>query len=78
MLNPMMNQRRRDRNHERQQAQFDAMNPKDAADKLGADRISERMAIAATSQMRIQALSVAFMLAATLSEADYDLSLIHI
>ena len=72
MLNPMMNQRRRDRNHERQQAQFDAMNPKDAADKLGADRISERMAIAATSQMRIQALSVVFMLAATLSEADYD------
>jgi len=72
MLNPMMNQRRRDRNHERQQAQFDAMNPKDAADKLGADPISERMAMVANSQMRIQALSVAFMLAATLSEADYD------
>ena len=72
MLNPMMNQRRRDRNHERQQAQFDAMNPKDAADKLGADPISEREAMVANSQMRIQALSVAFMLAATLSEANYD------
>lgn len=72
MFNNNMTQRRLDRNFDRQQAQMDALSPKDAADKLGADPISERMAIVATSQMRIQALSVSFMLAATLSEADYD------
>lgn len=72
MFNNTMTQRRIDRNFDREQAQLDALNPKDAADKLEVDPISERMAIVATSQMRIQALSVAFMLAATLSEADYD------
>lgn len=66
MLNPMITQRRHDRNFERAQAQLDAMTPQAAADKLNADPISERMALVATSQMRLQALSVSFMLAAML------------
>lgn len=72
MLNPKMMQRRHDRNFERAQAQFDAMSPQQAADRLNADPISERMALVATSQMRIQALSVVFMLAAMLNDTEYD------
>lgn len=72
MLNPMTMQRRHDRNFARQQAQFDALTPQEAADKLDASPISERMALVATSQMRIQALSVVFLLAAMLNDADYD------
>lgn len=72
MLNPITMQRRHDRNFERAQAQFDALSPQDAADKLNADPISERMAVVATSQMRIQALSVSFMLAAMLNDTEYD------
>lgn len=67
-----MTQRRLERQYDEQQAQFDAIDPSDAADKVEVDRINERMAIAATSQMRLQALSVAFMLASMLSETDYD------
>ena len=72
MLNPQMTQRRRDRSDARAQAQFDAMTPQAAADKLNADPISERMALVATSQMRIQALSVAFNMSAMLTGADYN------
>lgn len=72
MLNPMITQRRHDRNFERAQAQLDAMTPQAAADKLNADPISERMALVATSQMRLQALSVSFMLAAMLTASDFD------
>lgn len=72
MLNPKMIQRRHERNYQRAQAQFDALTPQEAADKLDASPISERMALVATSQMRIQALSVVFMLAAMLNDAEYD------
>ena len=72
MLNPMITQRRHDRNFERAQAQLDAMTPQAAADKLNADPISERMALVATSQMRLQALSVSFMLAAMLTSSDFN------
>ena len=72
MLSPKTMQRRHDRNFERAQNQFDTLTPQEAADKLNADPISERMALVATSQMRIQALSVAFMLAAMLNDTEYD------
>lgn len=72
MLNPMTMQRRHDRNFNRSQAQFDALTPQEAADKLDASPISERMALVATSQMRIQALSVVFLLSAMLNDAEYD------
>ena len=65
-------QRRHDRNFNRSQAQFDALTPQEAADKLDASPISERMALVATSQMRIQALSVVFLLSAMLNDAEYD------
>ena len=72
MLSPKTMQRRHDRNFERAQNQFDALSPQEAADKLNADPISERMALVATSQMRIQALSVVFNLAAMLNDTEYD------
>lgn len=72
MLNPMTMQRRHDRNFARSQAQFDALTPQEAADKLDASPISERMALVATSQMRIQALSVVFILSSMLNDAEYD------
>lgn len=72
MLSPKTMQRRHDRNFERAQNQFDALSPQEAVDKLDADPISERMALVATSQMRIQALSVAFSLAAMLNDTEYD------
>ena len=72
MLSPRTMQRRHDRNFDRAQAQFDALSPQEAVDKLNADPISERMALVATSQMRIQALSVAFSLAAMLNDTEYD------
>ncbi|WP_289115177.1 hypothetical protein [uncultured Psychrobacter sp.] len=72
MLSPKTMQRRHDRNFERTQNQFDALSPQEAVDKLNADPISERMALVATSQMRIQALSVAFSLAAMLNDTEYD------
>lgn len=67
-----MIQKRLERNFNREQAQLDALSPKDAAAKLDNEVISEREAIAVTSQMRIKALYVVFMLAAMLSESDYD------
>lgn len=72
MLSPYINQRRLDREHDRKQAQFDAMNPKDAADKIGNELINERMAKAANEQMRLGALSVVFLLASILLDDDYD------
>lgn len=72
MLSPYINQRRLDREHDRKQAQFDAMNPKDAADKIGNELINERMAKAANEQMRLGALSVVFLLASILLGDDYD------
>lgn len=67
-----MTQRRLARQYDERQAQFDSIDPKQAADQLEVSRINERMAIAATSQMRLQSLSVVFMLASMLSETDYD------
>lgn len=67
-----MTARRLERQHQERQAQFDSIDPKAAADKVEVDRINARMAIAATSQMRLQALTVSFMLASMLSETDYD------
>lgn len=72
MFNHEMTQRRLDRAHARQQAQFDAMSPKEAAEKLGADLINERMATAANEQMRLGALTVVFTLASTLLEDDFN------
>ena len=72
MTHDRMTQRRLSRQRQEQQAQFDAIDPKQAADQLEVSRINERMAIAATSQMRLQSLSVVFMLASMLSETDYD------
>lgn len=72
MLNPQMIQRRIDRKHEREQAAFDSLSAKEAAEKLGANPINERMAKAATEQMRINALMVVFLLASMLSEDDFD------
>jgi len=72
MLNNRMIQRRVDRNYDRDQVQLDALTAKQAADKVEVDPIDERMAITATSQMRLAAMQVAFMLAAMLSETDND------
>lgn len=72
MFSHEMTQRRLDRAHARQQAQFDAMSPKDAAAKLGADLINERMATAANEQMRLAALSVVFVLADMLTQDDFN------
>lgn len=66
-------QRRLDRQHQRDmQAQYDSIAPADAAELLSPDPISERMAIATTGQMRINALSVIFLLSAILTSPDYD------
>ena len=68
-----MTQRRLDRQHDRfMQAQFDAMTPADAAARLDADPISERMAIATTGEMRVNALSVVFTLSALLTDPEFD------
>lgn len=72
MLSPRITQRRLDREHAREQAAFDSISAKEAAEKLGANPINERMAKAATEQMRVNALMVTFMLASLLSEDDFD------
>lgn len=72
MSRDFITQRRLNRQHDQLQAQFDALTPKEAADKMELDPISERMAIAATSQMRLAALSAAFMLSAMLTDSEYD------
>lgn len=70
MSRDFITQRRLNRQYD--QAQFDALTPQEAADKMELDPISERMAITATSQMRLAALNVAFMLSAVLTDAEYD------
>ena len=70
MSRDFITQRRLARQYD--QAQFDALTPQEAADKMELDPISERMAITATSQMRLAALNVAFMLSAVLTDGEYD------
>ena len=66
-------QRRLNRQYDlKQQSQLDALTPQEAADKMEVDPISERMAISSTSQMRLNALNVAFMLSAVLSDSEYS------
>lgn len=72
MSRDFITQRRLNRQYDQAQAQFDALTPQEAADKMDIDPISERMAIAATSQMRLNALNVAFTLTAILTSAEYD------
>lgn len=72
MSRDFITQRRLDRQHDQAQAQFDALTPQEAAEKMELDPISERMAITATSQMRLAALNVAFMLSAVLTDGEYD------
>ena len=72
MSRDFITQRRLNRQYDQAQAQFDALTPQEAADKMDIDPISERMAIATTSQMRLNALNVAFTLTAILTSAEYD------
>lgn len=72
MSTPSMTQRRLDRLYARQQSQFDAITPQSAVAQIAADPLSERMAIAVTSQMRLQALTVIFTLAGILADTNYD------
>ena len=72
MSRDFITQRRLNRQYDQQQAQFDALTPQQAADKMEIDPISERMAITATSQMRLAALNAAFMLSAVLTDGEYD------
>ncbi|MGO3664806.1 hypothetical protein [Psychrobacter sp. AOP31-E1-50] len=72
MSRDFITQRRLARQYDQAQAQFDALTPQEAADKMELDPISERMAITATSQMRLAALNVAFMLSAVLTDGEYD------
>ena len=72
MSQDRITQRRLARQHDLAQAQFDALTPQEAADKMEVDPISERMAVAATSQMRLNALNVAFMLSAVLTDGEYS------
>lgn len=72
MSRDFITQRRLDRQYDQAQAQFDALTPQEAAEKMELDPISERMAITATSQMRLAALNVAFMLSAVLTDGEYD------
>ncbi len=76
MFSSQMTQRRIDRNYARtQQAQesaFDGMSPQEAAELIGAELISKRMAQASNEQMRLAALSIVFSFAAILTEDDFD------
>lgn len=66
-------ERNQDRMLERQEAQFDAANSaKQAAESIEFDPIDERIATHATTQMRLAALQVAFMLAGIMSEVDFE------
>ena len=69
-----MIQSRLDRQHDRrlQQAQYDGMAPMDAAARLEADPINERMAIAVNGQMRVNALSVVFLLSGIVTDPEFD------
>lgn len=72
MSRDFITQRRLNRQYDQAQAQFDALTPQEAAEKMGLDPISERMAITATSQMRLAGLYVAFMLSAILTDSEYS------
>lgn len=66
-------ERNQDRMLERQEAQFDATNSaKQAAESIEVDPIDERIAAHATTQMRLAALQVAFMLAGIMSEVEFE------
>ena len=66
-------ERNQDRMLERQEAQFDATNSaKQAAESIDFDPIDERIAAHSTTQMRLAALQVAFMLAGIMSEVDFE------
>lgn len=66
-------ERNQDRMLERQEAQFDATNSaKQAAESIEVNPIDERIAAHATTQMRLAALQVAFMLAGIMSEVDFE------
>lgn len=66
-------ERNQDRMLERQEAQFDATNSaKQAAESIEVDPIDERVAAHATTQMRLAALQVAFMLAGIMSEVEFE------
>lgn len=66
-------ERNQDRMLERQESQFDATNSaKQAAESIEFDPIDERIATHATTQMRLAALQVAFMLAGIMSEVDFE------
>lgn len=66
-------ERNQDRMLERQEAQFDATNSaKQAAESIDFDPIDERIAAHSTTQMRLAALQVAFMLAGIMSEVEFE------
>lgn len=66
-------ERNQDRMLERQEAQFDATNSaKQAAESIEVNPIDERIAAHATTQMRLAALQVAFMLAGIMSEVEFE------
>ena len=72
MSQDRITQRRLARQYDLQQAQFDALTPQEAADQLEVDPISERMAVATTSQMRLNALNIAFVLTSVLTDSEYS------
>lgn len=66
-------ERNQDRMLERQEAQFDATNSaKQAAESIEVDPIDERIAAHSTTQMRLAALQVSFMLAGIMSEVEFE------
>lgn len=66
-------ERNQDRMLERQEAQFDATNSaKQAAESIEVNPIDERIAAHSTTQMRLAALQVAFMLAGIMSEVEFE------
>lgn len=72
-LSPTLAARRDKREQaQQQQVQFDSMTAQQAADSMDDDLINASMAMAATFQMRYQALRVIFLLAAMLSDDSYD------
>ena len=72
MSQDRITQRRLARQYDLQQAQLDALTPQEAADQLEVDPISERMAVATTSQMRLNALNIAFVLTSVLTDSEYS------
>ena len=72
MSQDRITQRRLARQYDLEQAQLDALTPQEAADQLEVDPISERMAVATTSQMRLNALNIAFVLTSVLTDGEYS------